>query len=82
MSVYDPSPTDRFHLEALAIDDPWCHSQEGLDDGCHFCNGWKDRLEGRIFIRIHEQDCVWIAAMDYLGREHPEHERGERGEVQ
>ena len=64
---------ERTLLEALAVDDPWCHSREGLDDGCHFCEGWEDLWQNEPTIYLHDQDCVWIAAMDYLGRSHPQH---------
>lgn len=68
---------DRELLEALTVEDPWCHSQEGLDDGCHFCGGWDSRCEdARLFIRLHDPRCDWMAAMDYLGKAHPEHEFG------
>lgn len=65
---------DRAHLEALAIDNPWTSSYEGLDDECIFCESWNYYFKEGGTTRLHRPTCVWIAAMDYLDRPHPNHE--------
>lgn len=51
--------------------DPWESSQEGLDDGCHFC--YSDRYAGggpehqHRRLGVHELDCAWVAGRRLLG---------------
>ncbi len=72
---------DRDLLERLVPehDHPWSHSSEGLDDCCHYCGGWRHDWystwpegsgpNGRPHTFYwHEPDCVWMEAMEYLGR--------------
>ncbi len=59
-------------LGELATPQPWEHSREGLDDGCHFCGSTHDDYD-RTPRYHHFIDCQWLEAMSYLGREHPDH---------
>ena len=57
--------------QSIAALDPWCHSQEGLDDGCHFCGSdrgkpqWSSSDPPGQF--VHEPFCPWLALREYLG---------------
>lgn len=35
-------------LASLVVDDPICHSSEGLDDGCHWCGAPVERCRGSV----------------------------------
>lgn len=62
---------DRSLLERLIPDgdDPWEHSQEGVDDRCHYCGEWHyDWSSKGPTTYCHAADCVWLEAMEYLGR--------------
>ena len=71
---------DREILEELCVDDPWSSSLEGLDDCCTFCGSEDLTYHGtRGHTYRHKPDCVWIKAMDHLGRPHPEHTIAAKG---
>lgn len=61
-------------VERLAIEQPWSWSSEGLDDACMFCPCEESRrIDGRT-VYGHVASCVWLEAMNYLGRPHPDHQ--------
>ena len=57
--------------QSIAALDPWCHSTEGLDDGCHFCGSdrgnpqWSSTEPPGLF--VHEPWCSWLALRESLG---------------
>lgn len=63
-------------LERLAIDMPWSSSQEGLDDECLFCGSFHCKFRGGDYLYLHKNDCVWLEAREFLGKEQPNHVRG------
>jgi hypothetical protein len=64
------SDADRDLLERLIPDgdDPWEQSREGLDDCCHYCASQEHDWSSTGSVYFHEKDCVWMEAMEYLGR--------------
>ena len=58
----------------LVVDEPWSWSNEGLDDCCMFCGSTHRHYNGRGHDYHHDLACPWLAAMDFLGREHPDHD--------
>ena len=60
-------------LERLCIEEPWTPITYGDDGVCMFCGSNKSERRRGDYELTHRNDCVWIEAMDYLGREHPDH---------
>ena len=50
----------------IASLDPWCTSQEGLDDQCHFCESYQTRWDADlgVHIRSHWTECPWVLACE------------------
>lgn len=58
--------------------EPWSWSNEGLDDCCTFCGSRLMGVTAEGDHYVHDAECVWLEAMDALGRQHPNHEARNR----